>query len=90
MELSAGRIPDIYVPLVLNGLLGILHNRFSYLWDPVLECLAVLINRHFDLVWDNFVCHLERFQLISQTSSGVDNCVNAVSSDKPTGIAQPD
>lgn len=90
MDLSAGRISDVDLPLVLNGLLGILHNRFSYLWNPALECLAVLIKGHFALVWDNFMCYLERFHLISQTSFGVDHCVNAVSLDKPTGIIQLD
>ncbi|XP_028759690.1 small subunit processome component 20 homolog isoform X2 [Neltuma alba] len=86
MDLSAGRISDVYVPLVLNGLLGILHNRFSDLWDPVLECLAVLISQYFALVWDTFVCYLERCQLISQTSSVGGHCVNAVLPDKPTGL----
>ncbi|XP_054807809.1 U3 small nucleolar RNA-associated protein 20 isoform X1 [Prosopis cineraria] len=86
MDLSAGRISEVYVPLVLNGLLGILNNRFSYLWNPALECLAVLISQHFALVWDNFVCYLERCQLISQTFSVVDHCVNVVLPDRPTGL----
>lgn len=91
MDLSAGRISDFYVPFVLNGLLGILHNRFSYLWNPALECLAVLISQHFALVWDNFVYYIEQCQLISQTSSAVDHCVNAVAPDRlPNGIAQLD
>lgn len=90
MDLSAGRISDVYVPFVLNGLFGILNNRFRDLWNPALECLAVLISRHFALVWDNFVCYLERCQLISQTTPMVHHCVDAGLPDKPTGTIHLD
>lgn len=90
MDLSAGRISEVYVPLVLNGLFGILNIRFSYLWNPALECLAVLISQHFALVWDNFVCYLDRCQSMSQTASMVYHCANVALPDKPTGTFQLD
>lgn len=71
MGLSAGRLPQAYVLLVLNGIIGILNNRFSYLWDPAIECLAVLISQHVGLVWDRFVCYLEQYQSIFHTSHEV-------------------
>ncbi|KAB1216916.1 hypothetical protein CJ030_MR4G016071 [Morella rubra] len=72
MGLSAGRVPEAYVPLVLNGIVGILNNRFSYLWNPALECLAVLMSQHVQLVWDKFVCYIEQYQLMFQTSHELD------------------
>ncbi|MBA0870529.1 hypothetical protein Goshw_013714, partial [Gossypium schwendimanii] len=66
MGLSAGRIPKTYVPLVLNGIIGIFHNRFSYLWDVASECLAVLISKHTGLVWDKFISYFDRFQSLIQ------------------------
>lgn len=62
MSLTAGRISETYVPLVLNGVIGVLHNRFSYLWNPASECLAVLISKHVGLVWDKFVGHFQHCQ----------------------------
>lgn len=88
MDLSAGRIPNAYVPLVLNGLFGILNNRFSQIWNPVLECIAVLINLHFSLVWDNLIDYLERCQAIMETSSNLHGSADDVSLDQPTGMFQ--
>lgn len=85
MELSAGRIPNVYVPLVLNGLFGILNNRFSYLWNPVLECIAVLISLHFLRVWDSLVAYLERCQTIFDTPSNLHGSVNGALFDQPAG-----
>ncbi|KAE8688414.1 small subunit processome component 20-like protein isoform X2 [Hibiscus syriacus] len=68
MDLSAGRIPETYVPLVLNGIIGIFYNRFSYLWDAASECLAVLISKHTGLVWDKFISYFERCQSLVQAS----------------------
>ncbi|XP_010257842.1 PREDICTED: small subunit processome component 20 homolog [Nelumbo nucifera] len=62
MDLSAGRISEAYAPLLLNGVIGIFHNRFGHLWEPTLECLVVLINKYCTLVWDKFVCYLEQCQ----------------------------
>ncbi|TYJ14812.1 hypothetical protein E1A91_A10G142700v1 [Gossypium mustelinum] len=66
MGLSAGRIPETYVPLVLNGIIGIFHNRFSYLWDAASECLAVLISKHTGLVWDKFISYFDHCQSLVQ------------------------
>ncbi|KAL4289520.1 hypothetical protein GQ457_14G012480 [Hibiscus cannabinus] len=68
MGLSAGRIPETYVPLVLNGIIGIFHNRFSYLWDAASECLAVLISKNTGLVWDKFISYFQRCQSLVQAS----------------------
>ncbi|KAI9196852.1 hypothetical protein LWI28_027565 [Acer negundo] len=68
MSLTTGRIAEAYIPLVLNGIIVILHNRFSHLWSPASECLAVLISKHVELVWNKFVCYFEHCQSIFQTS----------------------
>ncbi|XP_027334628.1 small subunit processome component 20 homolog isoform X2 [Abrus precatorius] len=86
MDLSARRIPDVYVPLVLNGLLGILNNRFSYLWNPVIECIAVLISQHFLLVWDSLINYLEKCQAILQTSCNLHSSVNGALFEQPAGL----
>ncbi|KAI4344958.1 hypothetical protein L6164_012131 [Bauhinia variegata] len=86
MVLSAGRIPEAYVPLILNGVFGILNNRFSHLWDPALECLAVLISKHFTLVWDNFICYMDQLQSISQASCNLHDGVNDLFSHEPTDL----
>ncbi|XP_020264631.1 small subunit processome component 20 homolog isoform X1 [Asparagus officinalis] len=67
--LSSARVNHAYLPLVLNGLIGTLHNRLSYLWQPASECLAVLLGRYKDLVWNKFVQHLENYQLRFLSSS---------------------
>ncbi|KAE9453174.1 hypothetical protein C3L33_14914, partial [Rhododendron williamsianum] len=60
MGLSGERIAEAYVPSVLYGIIGIFHNRFSYLWDSASECIAVLISKYFDMTWDRFVQYLEQ------------------------------
>ncbi|XP_004492742.1 uncharacterized protein [Cicer arietinum] len=86
MDLSAGRITDVYAPLFLNALFGILNNRFSYLWNPVLECISVLVSIHFSLVWDIFINYLERCQAIRETSSNIHGSANGASVDQQTGL----
>ncbi|XP_077215224.1 ARM repeat superfamily protein [Tasmannia lanceolata] len=71
--LSAARISESYIPLLLDGIVGIFHNRFGHLWDPAMECLTVLIDKYVWLVWDKFVRHLEKLQkefLISHDELG--------------------
>ncbi|KAE8036875.1 hypothetical protein FH972_009508 [Carpinus fangiana] len=72
MDLSVGRVPQAYVPLVLSGIVGILNNRFSYLWNPALECLGVLMTQHVRLIWNKFVCYLEQYQSMFHTSHELD------------------
>ncbi|XP_058732408.1 U3 small nucleolar RNA-associated protein 20-like isoform X2 [Vicia villosa] len=69
MDLSAGRITNVYAPLVLRGLFGILNIQLSDIWNPVLECLSVLVSLHFSLVSDAFVDYLERCLAIRETSN---------------------
>uniref|UniRef100_A0A1J3E191 U3 small nucleolar RNA-associated protein 20 n=1 Tax=Noccaea caerulescens TaxID=107243 RepID=A0A1J3E191_NOCCA len=61
-DLSAGRIHARYLQLVLNGLMGLFHNKFN-LGDPVSKCLAVLLRNHTGAVWSDFVCNLGQCQL---------------------------
>lgn len=55
MSLSSKMVHDDYIAPLLHGIIGILFNRFSDLWTPTLDCLAVLIRKHKELVWDQFV-----------------------------------
>jgi U3 small nucleolar RNA-associated protein 20 len=88
MDLSAGRITNVYAPLVLNGLFGILNNWFSDLWNPVLECISVLVSMHFSHVWDNLIDYLDRCQAIRETSSNLHDSANDASFDQPAGMFQ--
>jgi U3 small nucleolar RNA-associated protein 20 len=55
MSLSSNMVHDDYIPLLLHGIVGILYNRFSDLWPPALDCLGVLISKHKELVWSQFI-----------------------------------
>lgn len=57
--LSSGRIGDSFIPLLFNGIIGILHNRLSQIWEAALECLATLISQYEELVWIYFVHYLD-------------------------------
>lgn len=86
MKLSAGRIPNVYVPLVLNGLLGVLNNRFSHLWNPVLECIAVLISVHHSHVWNSLVDYIERCQATFLTPCNLHASDNGALFGHPAGM----
>ncbi|KAI3979780.1 hypothetical protein MKX01_013875 [Papaver californicum] len=62
MAISAGRVPEAYVTLLLNGIIGVFHKRFGLLWDPAVQCLTVLMGKHVLLVWERFVRYLEQCQ----------------------------
>lgn len=55
MSISSKMVHDDYITSLLHGLIGILYNRFSDLWPPTLDCLAVLVRKHKELVWSQFV-----------------------------------
>ncbi|KAG2589626.1 small subunit processome component 20 homolog [Panicum virgatum] len=55
MNLSSKMVHDDYISSLLHGIIGILYNRFSDLWPPTLDCLAVLVRKHKELVWSQFV-----------------------------------
>lgn len=55
MSLSSKMVHEDYIPLLLHGIIGILYNRFSDLWPPALDCLAALVSKHKELVWDQFI-----------------------------------
>ncbi|KAL3329329.1 hypothetical protein AABB24_036434 [Solanum stoloniferum] len=61
MSLSAGRVAEEYMPVVLSGIIGIFHNRFSYLWNPTLDCIAVLLSQYFGLLWDSYIEYLDHY-----------------------------
>ncbi|XP_047962589.1 small subunit processome component 20 homolog isoform X2 [Salvia hispanica] len=60
--LSGHRVADQYIVAALNGIFGILHNRFSYLWNPALECLTALVGKYFGIVWNRYINYLEQCQ----------------------------
>jgi hypothetical protein len=62
MNVSARRLPEEHLQLVLHGVLGVLHNRFSQVWDPAMECLSFLIRNYRDAVWDKYVEYLAVLQ----------------------------
>lgn len=90
MGLSGGRIAEAYLPLVLNGMIGIFHNRFSYLWNPTSECLAVLISQNTGLVWERLVHYFE--QCLSRFQASFDQVeeVNSKLTNKSSGMSQLD
>ncbi|XP_020699901.1 small subunit processome component 20 homolog isoform X1 [Dendrobium catenatum] len=77
MVVASGKLHDDYVPLIFNGVIGILHNRFSLLWDPALECLTTLIRRYSRIVWNQFVQHLEYYQLKSLSGNNAATKLNS-------------
>lgn len=64
MALLAEKIPEAYLLVVLNGIIGIFQNRFSYIWDQASECLASLIRRHLRVVWDKLICYFQQWILL--------------------------
>ncbi|XP_020872517.1 U3 small nucleolar RNA-associated protein 20 isoform X2 [Arabidopsis lyrata subsp. lyrata] len=85
-DLSAGRIHAAYVKLVLNGMLGLLHNEFLYLWGPASECLAVLVRNYTGAVWSDFVCYLEQCQLKFETLHDHSENANQSMSERHTDL----
>lgn len=67
MSLSSKLVHDDYILPLLHGIIGILYNRFSDLWPPALDCLAVLIRKHKELLWTPFVKFIEVHQLKSMS-----------------------
>ncbi|KAI6693975.1 hypothetical protein NL676_021685, partial [Syzygium grande] len=87
-DLSAGRIGESYIPLLLYGIIGIFYNRFSYLWAPALECLAFLISKHVGTVWDIFIRYLKDCQLFFKASRDHLEEVTAELPDKSNGLVE--
>ncbi|KAJ0966400.1 hypothetical protein J5N97_027538 [Dioscorea zingiberensis] len=62
MGMTSAKIHNDYLPLLLHGIIGILHNRFCNLWDPAIDCLSVLIGKYKELIWDRFVQFIGNYQ----------------------------
>lgn len=62
MDLIAAKILEPYIPVLLYGIIGIFHNRFSYLWNPAIECLAELIRRYSGIVWERYIRYVDGCQ----------------------------
>jgi len=62
VDVSAGRIPGAYVVPLVHGMIGVLRNRFSVLWDPAMECLAALVDTVGATAWDVLTVYLQDFQ----------------------------
>lgn len=86
MDISAARICEAYIPVLLNGIIGIFHNRFSYIWDPAIDCLSVLISKHVGLVWNRFVSYLEQCQSVFLTTRDVAKGVDVEACNKTSGM----
>ncbi|PON57236.1 Coatomer beta subunit [Trema orientale] len=86
--LSAGRIAEAYVPVLLNGMIGVFHNRFSYIWNPACECLAVSVSNHVGLVWERFLNYFAQILSTFQASNGQIDKMNAESSSNPSALAE--
>lgn len=74
MGLSSGKISVAYIPLLFNGIIGILNKRFGHLWEPAIECLGVLLSKYVGIVWDRFIKYFENIQstiLISHGQGGI-------------------
>lgn len=67
--LASSSIHHAYIPLILSGIIGVLHNRLSHLWEPALECLTVLLRKYKELTWDRFVMYLKDYQFRLLSSS---------------------
>ncbi|TVU34273.1 hypothetical protein EJB05_16104 [Eragrostis curvula] len=72
MSLSSKMVHDDYIPPLLHGIIGILYNRFSDLWPPALDCLAVLIRKYKELVWTQFVQFIAVHQSKSLTEKNLE------------------
>ncbi|WCJ33154.1 ARM repeat superfamily protein [Euphorbia peplus] len=68
MAVCSGKISETYLPIVLSGMIGVLHNRFSYLWNPTSECLGVLIGDNATSLWDKFVFYFTECLSVFQSS----------------------
>lgn len=86
MALSTGRVPEAYVPLLLNGIIGVFHNRFSNLWSPASECLALLLSQNFGLVWEEFINYFGKCLAIFQASNVQLDKMNANFVNKSSGM----
>ncbi|XP_051119137.1 uncharacterized protein LOC127243259 [Andrographis paniculata] len=62
MNLSARIVANQYIPVVLYGVIGVFHNRFSHLWNPAQGCLTVLIKQYCKIVWNRYITYLEHCQ----------------------------
>ncbi|GAB2295684.1 hypothetical protein Dimus_029838 [Dionaea muscipula] len=76
--ISAERIHEAYISLVLNGIIGILYNEFKDLSTSAIECLSVLLDKMSDKdkndkLWDRFVVILDKCVRIFLKSHDQDN-----------------
>ncbi|KAL8136927.1 hypothetical protein V2J09_002928 [Rumex salicifolius] len=76
-ELSGGKIPKDYIPVVMKGVVGIFHNQFRDLSISALECLAVLLDKYYQSVWDSFLLIFEKFLNYFSGTSHEDIDINA-------------
>lgn len=65
MIISTTRVDETYVPALLYGMIGIFNMQLSNLWDLAMDCLAVLISKHFEIVWDRYIQYLDHFLSLS-------------------------
>ncbi|VFR01143.1 unnamed protein product [Cuscuta campestris] len=78
-SLSSARIHEHLIPVALNGVIGILYNKFSYLWSPVLECISVLLENYHGMLWDGYVKYLD-YCISTILSHDDQNCMGSIKS----------
>ncbi|OWM88808.1 hypothetical protein CDL15_Pgr020762 [Punica granatum] len=88
MDISAGRISETYITVLLYAMIGIFQNRFSYIWDPASECLSVLISKHTGTLWEKFICYFEDCQSTFLCSHNREEEANDESSVKSSDLVK--
>jgi U3 small nucleolar RNA-associated protein 20 len=86
MTISTSKISEPYLPIFMNGIIGIFHNRFSHFWNPAMECLSVLISQYFGILWEKYVQFLDRSISIFLTSSYKPESDHMASSEKSSEL----
>uniref|UniRef100_A0A7N1A2N7 ARM repeat superfamily protein n=1 Tax=Kalanchoe fedtschenkoi TaxID=63787 RepID=A0A7N1A2N7_KALFE len=61
-SIAAEGLPEVHATLIFSGLLGVLHNRFMYLWNPTAECLTFLVRKYSRVLFDRFFLYLDQRQ----------------------------
>lgn len=72
-DVCAGRIPVAYIVPLVHGLIGVLRNPFSVLWEPAMECLAATVDSEGPVVWEVLTVHLQKTQKLFLSQSNMAN-----------------
>lgn len=59
VDVCSGKVPLPYVVPLVHAMVGVMHNRFSPLWDAASEILAALVEAHGSVAWEIFMQQLK-------------------------------